>query len=131
MTTPPSKQSLLQTYRALLRATNALSPRSHPARLTLLTRLRTSFRSPTRPFNPTAINRTLLLLRSAAARPGLERKVVKNLARVWREKDNLLVWRLRGKVLKDNAEFQGGAWGSFEEGVKGLEGGMGVDLGEG
>jgi hypothetical protein len=61
----------------------------------------------------------------------LERKVVKNLVRVWGERERLVGQKRQTKLLKDNVEFQKKAWEGFEEGVRGLERTLGVGFGLG
>jgi hypothetical protein len=59
----------------------------------------------------------------------LERKVVRNLVRVWGERERLIVLQRRNAVLKDNVVFQEKAWDGFEESVRGLERSLGVGFG--
>jgi hypothetical protein len=81
------------------------------------------------PFDPERIARTLLFLRSASEAPGLERKVVRNLVRVWGERDRNVTSQVRSRVLRDNVVFQEKAWEGFEECVRGLERSLGVGFG--
>lgn len=113
-------------YRAALRATFY----SQPARYTIRKHIRAAFRTPNpQPLDQQRISRTLLFLRCAAESPGLERKVVKNLVRVWGERDRAVRQHVRSRVLKDNVVFQDKAWEGFEESVKGLERSLGVGFG--
>lgn len=54
---------------------------------------------------------------------------MRNVVRTWGEKEHLLRRKGRGRVLRDNWTVQMRAWEGFEEGVRGLERGLGVDFG--
>jgi hypothetical protein len=122
-----------QAYRNLYRAALRATLYSSPARFIIRNRLRTAFRAPPSKqpysFDPTRINRTLLFLRSAAESPNLERRVVRNLVRVWGERERLVGQHRQTKLLKDNVEFQEKAWEGLEESVRGLERSLGVGFG--
>jgi len=122
-----------QAYRTLYRAALRATLYSSPARFTIRNRLRSAFRAPPNkqryPFDPSRINRTTLFLRSAAESPNLERRVVRNLVRVWGERERLVSQQRRTRLLKDNVEFQDRAWDGFEESVRGLERSLGVGFG--
>ena len=128
-----SALTIPQAYRNLYRAALRATLYSSPARFVIRNRLRSAFRAPPNkqpyPFDPSRINRTVLFLRSAAESPNLERKVVKNLARVWGEHERLVGQKRQTKLLKDNVEFQKKAWEGFEEGVRRLERTLGVGCG--
>jgi hypothetical protein len=130
---PAMTLTIPQAYRNLYRATLRATLYSSPARFIIRNRLRSAFRAPPSkqpyPFDPSRISRTLLFLRSAAESPNLERKVVKNLVRVWGERERLLKQSKQTRVLKDNVEFRERAWEEFEEGVRGLERTLGVGFG--
>lgn len=139
---PTPDLTLPQAYRNLYRAALRATLYSSPARFTIRNRLRLAFRKPPTP-SPSAsttdqnqtpldqnrIARTLLFLHSAAESPNLERRVVRNLVRVWGERDRLAAQQRQVRLLKDNAEFQERAWEGFEEGVRGLERTLGVGFG--
>ena len=122
-----------QAYRNLYRAALRATLYSSPARFIIRNRLRSAFRAPPNkqkhPFDPLRIDRTLLFLRSAAESPNLERRVVRNLVRVWGEREKLMTQNRQTRLLKDNVEFQEKAWEGFEEGVRGLERSLGVGFG--
>ena len=122
-----------QAYRNLYRAALRATLYSSPARFIIRNRLRSAFRAPPNkqkhPFDPLRINRTLLFLRSAAESPNLERRVVRNLVRVWGEREKLVTQNRQTRLLKDNVEFQEKAWEGFEEGVRGLERSLGGGFG--
>lgn len=132
---PPPPTTITHAYRHLYRSALAATLHSSPARYTIRKHIRAAFRNP-RPrqqqqqaFDPSRIARTLLFLRAAAEAPGLERKVVGNLVRVWGERERSLVLQKRSAVLKDNVVFQEKAWEGFEESVRGLERSLGVGFG--
>jgi hypothetical protein len=122
-----------QAYRNLYRAALRATLYSSPARFIIRDRLRSAFRAPPNkqpyPFDPSRISRTLLFLRSAAESPNLERRVVRNLVRVWGERERLVGQQRRTRLLKDNVMFQEKAWDGFEESVRGLERSLGVGFG--
>jgi hypothetical protein len=127
---PPSPNStIIHAYRHLYRSALSATLNSLPARYTIRTRIRSAFRNPKQPFDSERIARTLLFLRSATESPGLERKVVRNLVRVWGERERLVIMQRRSAVLKDNVVFQEKAWDGFEESVRGLEKSLGVGFG--
>lgn len=136
---PTPDLTLPQAYRNLYRAALRATLYSSPARFTIRNRLRLAFRKPPsttnqnqppqNPLDQTRIVRTLLFLHSAAESPNLERRVVRNLVRVWGERDRLAAQQRQVRLLKDNAEFQERAWEGFEEGVRGLERTLGVGFG--
>lgn len=127
---PPPPTTITHAYRHLYRSALAATLHSSPARYTIRKHIRAAFRNPQQqPFDPTRIARTLLFLRAAAEAPGLERKVVANLVRVWGERERSLVLQKRSAVLKDNVVFQEKAWNGFEESVRGLERSLGVGFG--
>lgn len=129
MTNPPAL-SISHAYRALYRSALSATLHSMPARLTIRKRMRDAFRKqPPQALDQERIARTLLFLRSAAEAPGLERQVVRNLVRVWGERDRNLSRQDRNRVLRDNVEFQEKAWEGFEECVRGLERSLGVGFG--
>jgi hypothetical protein len=128
---PQPTTSITHAYRHLYRSALSATLHSSPARYTIRNHIRAAFRNPRpqQPFDPERIARTLLFLRAAAESPGLERKVVGNLVRVWGERDRSLVLQRRSAVLKDNVVFQEKAWDGFEESVRGLERSLGVGFG--
>lgn len=125
--------SIPHAYRHLYRSALRAVLYSQPARYTVRNRLRTAFRAPrskqNHPFDPERIHRTLLFFRSAADSAGLERKVVRNLVRVWGEQERMIANQPRSRVLKDNVVFQDKAWEGFDESVRGLERSLGVGFG--
>jgi len=128
--TPPSNTTITHAYRHLYRSALSATLYSSPARYTIRNHIRAAFRNPhPQPFDSERIARTLLFLRSAAQSPGLERKVVRNLVRVWGERERLIVLQRRNAVLKDNVVFQEKAWDGFEQSVRGLERTLGVGFG--
>jgi hypothetical protein len=135
MANPPTL-SITQAYRHLYRSALSATLHSSPARYTIRKHIRAAFRKQPsqsqpqlQPFDPERIARTLLFLRSAAEKPGLERKVVRNLVRVWGERDRNVTSQVRSRVLRDNVVFQEKAWEGFEECVRGLERSLGVGFG--
>ena len=127
---PPPPTTITHAYRQLYRSALAATLHSSPARYTIRKHIRAAFRNhQQQAFDPTRIARTLLFLRAAAEAPGLERKVVANLVRVWGERERSLVLQKRSAVLKDNVVFQEKAWDGFEESVRGLERSLGVGFG--
>ena len=126
---PPPPTTITHAYRHLYRSALAATLHSSPARYTIRKHIRAAFRNPQQAFDPSRIARTLLFLRAAAEAPGLERKVVANLVRVWGERERSLVLQKRSAVLKDNVVFQEKAWDGFEESVRGLERSLGVGFG--
>lgn len=54
---------------------------------------------------------------------------MRNLVRVWGEREKLVTQNRQTRLLKDNVEFQEKAWEGFEEGVRGLERSLGVGFG--
>jgi hypothetical protein len=134
--TAPSTLSTTHAYRHLYRSALSATLYSSPARYTIRKHIRAAFRKQPSvsqpqipPLDPERIARTLLFLRSAAEKPGLERKVVRNLVRVWGERDRHITSQARRQVLRDNVAFQERAWEGFEESVRGLERTLGVGFG--
>ena len=122
--------SVTHAYRNLYRAALQATLYSSPARYTIRKHIRAAFRAKTpQPLDQERISRTLLFLRCAAQTKGLERRVVRNLVRVWGERDRATAMHARSRVLKDNVAFQDKAWEEFEEYVKGLERSLGVGFG--
>lgn len=127
----PPNLATVHAYRHLYRSALSATLHSSPARYTIRNRIRAAFRNTKnpQPLNAERIARTLLFLRSAAESPGLERKIVRNLVRVWGERERLVIMQRRSGVLKDNVAFQERAWDGFEECVKGLERSLGLGFG--
>ena len=82
-------QEIVHAYRHLLRTALQAIRYAKPARYTLQSHLRASFRNPTSPFDPQQISQTLEFLDNAAKYKGHEDKIVRNLLYVWgtRHKD--------------------------------------------
>ncbi|KAI4722444.1 hypothetical protein E4T48_01290 [Aureobasidium sp. EXF-10727] len=76
-------QEIIHAYRHLLRTSLQAIRYAKPARFTLQSHLRSSFRNPTSPFDSQQISQTLEFLNNAAKYKGLEDRVVKNLIHVW------------------------------------------------
>jgi hypothetical protein len=76
-------QEITHAYRHLLRTSLQAIRYAKPARFTLQSHLRSSFRNPTSPFNTQQISQTLEFLQNAAKYKGLEDKIVRNLLHVW------------------------------------------------
>ncbi|CAD0107294.1 unnamed protein product, partial [Aureobasidium uvarum] len=116
-------QEIIHAYRHLLRTSLQAIRYAKPARFTLQSHLRSSFRSPTSPFNSQQISQTLEFLNNAAKYKGLEDKVVKNLMHVWgcRHRDV-------PTVLKD-MRLRDAAYEKFDDQVRMLEHTLGIRLG--
>lgn len=128
--TPPLP--LLHAYRHLHRALRPATKSAPHAHLVLRARLRAAFRprdptsTPTSPYDAAQATRALLFLQSAAARDGLERRVLKNLVRTWGERE----WAIRQmRYLKPGPRAVGSErmWEGFERAKRGL----GVEFGRG
>lgn len=76
-------QQIIHAYRHLLRTSLQAIRYAKPARYTLQSHLRSSFRNPTSSFDPPQISQTLQFLDNAAKYKGLEDKIVRNLLYVW------------------------------------------------
>ncbi|KAK6005286.1 hypothetical protein QM012_008065 [Aureobasidium pullulans] len=76
-------QEVIHAYRHLLRTSLQAIRYANPARFTLQSHLRSSFRNPTSSFNSQQISKTLEFLNNAAKYKGLEDKIVRNLLQVW------------------------------------------------
>jgi hypothetical protein len=76
-------QDIIHAYRHLLRTSLQAIRHAKPARFTLQSHLRSSFRNPTSPFDSRQISQTLEFLNNAAKYKGLEDKIVRNLLQVW------------------------------------------------
>ena len=109
-TEPMSTQELTHAYRRLLRAGLRAVQFSQPSKSTITQLLREGFRDPQGTFEPRAVRRTVYFLNGAAAKRGLEHRILKNLCRVhWdrmREKSKT-TW----KVTLRNAEAREKATG--------------------
>lgn len=79
-------EQIIHAYRHLLRTSLQAIRYAKPARFTLQSHLRSSFRNPTSSFNPYEISKTLEFLDNAAKYKGLEDKIVRNLLHVWGRK---------------------------------------------
>lgn len=80
-------QEIVHAYRHLLRTSLQAVRYAKPARFTLQSHLRSSFRNPTSAFDSQQISQTLEFLHNAAKYKGLEDKIVRNLLQVWGCKD--------------------------------------------
>ena len=80
-------REVIHAYRHLLRTSLQAIRYAKPARFTLQSHLRSSFRNPTSAFDSQQISQTLEFLNNAAKYKGLEDKIVRNLLHVWGCKD--------------------------------------------
>ena len=81
-TNPMSTQELIHAYRRLLRAGLRAVQFSQPSKSTITRLLREGFRDPKGIFEPRAIRNTVYFLNGAAAKRGLEHRILKILCRV-------------------------------------------------
>ena len=77
-----STQELIYAYRRLLRAGLRAVQFSQPSKSTITRVLREGFRDPKGTFEPRAVRNTVYFLNGAAAKRGLEHRILKNLCRV-------------------------------------------------
>ncbi|KAF4557000.1 Hypothetical protein D9617_1g088820 [Elsinoe fawcettii] len=105
-----ASQEVIHAYRHLLRASLHAVQFAKPARYVLLNRLRYTFRSsPVSSLVQTRLDRTLELLRGAAAERGYEHKLLKNLVQYWGQETywkassgtRRAVWATRPKLKQD------------------------------
>ncbi|CAD0082941.1 unnamed protein product, partial [Aureobasidium vineae] len=116
-------QEIIHAYRHLLRTSLQAIRYAKPARFTLQSHLRSSFRNPTSPFDSQQISQTLEFLNNAAKYKGLEDKVVKNLMHVWGCRHRDVPTALKDMRLRD------AAYERFDDQVKMLEHTLGIRLG--
>ncbi|KAI4729398.1 hypothetical protein E4T49_02833 [Aureobasidium sp. EXF-10728] len=128
-------QEIIHAYRHLLRTSLQAIRYAKPARFTLQSHLRSSFRNPTSPFDPQQISQTLEFLSNAAKYKGLEDRVVKNLIHVWgcRHRDvpsalaQGLIEEHRKRDRKD-MRLRDAAYERFDDQVTMLERTLGIRL---
>ncbi len=107
-----STQELTHAYRRLLRAGLRAVQFSQPSKSTITRLLREGFRDPKGTFEPRAVRQTVYFLNGAAAKRGLEHRILKNLCRVhWdrmREKSKT-PWKvtLRNAEAREKATAKG------------------------
>ncbi|KAI4765538.1 hypothetical protein E4T52_01659 [Aureobasidium sp. EXF-3400] len=129
-------QEIVHAYRHLLRTSLQAIRYAKPARFTLQSHLRSSFRNPTSAFNSQEISQTLEFLDNAAKYKGLEDKIVRNLLHVWgckhRDVPVSLTVRLMDELRrreKRDMRLRNAAYERFDEHVKMLERTLGIRLG--
>ncbi|KAI4795237.1 hypothetical protein E4T45_12217 [Aureobasidium sp. EXF-8846] len=120
-------QEIIHAYRHLLRTSLQATRYAKPARFTLQSHLRSSFRNPTSPFNSQQISQTREFLQNAAKYKGLEDKIVRNLLHVWgcRHRDVPTLLRRDKKDMR----LRDAAYEKFDDHVKMLERSLGIRLG--
>lgn len=80
----PSSQDVVRSYRSLYRHSLHAIQYSSPARYTLRTLLRNTYRAGTAAdFDPRKIENTLTFLNGAATEKGLEHRILKSLLHTW------------------------------------------------
>ncbi|KAI5202003.1 hypothetical protein E4T38_05800 [Aureobasidium subglaciale] len=128
-------QQIIHAYRRLLRTSLQAIRYAKPARFTLQSHLRDSFRNPKAAFNDQEITQTLEFLSNAAKYKGVEEKVVRNLIHVWGCKDRDIpatLWRLMGEYRKrarKDMGFRDAAYEKVDDDVRMLECSLGIRLG--
>ncbi|KAG9736780.1 hypothetical protein KCU73_g10164, partial [Aureobasidium melanogenum] len=120
-------QDIIHAYRHLLRTSLQAIRYAKPARFTLQSHLRSSFRNPTSPFDSRQISQTLEFLNNAAKYKGLEDKIVRNLLQVWGCKNRGVPSSLRRD--KNGMRLRNAAYEGFDENVRMLERTLGIRLG--
>ncbi|KAH0388237.1 hypothetical protein KCU92_g1011, partial [Aureobasidium melanogenum] len=120
-------QDIIHAYRHLLRTSLQAIRHAKPARFTLQSHLRSSFRNPTSPFDSRQISQTLEFLNNAAKYKGLEDKIVRNLLQVWGCKNRGVPSSLRRD--KNGMRLRDAAYEGFDENVRMLERTLGIRLG--
>ncbi|KAH0169760.1 hypothetical protein KCU67_g2926, partial [Aureobasidium melanogenum] len=120
-------QDIIHAYRHLLRTSLQAIRYAKPARFTLQSHLRSSFRNPTSPFDSRQISHTLEFLNNAAKYKGLEDKIVRNLLQVWGCKHRGVPSSLRRD--KNAMRLRDAAYEGFDENVRMLERTLGIRLG--
>ncbi|KAG9648700.1 hypothetical protein KCU95_g3241, partial [Aureobasidium melanogenum] len=120
-------QDIVHAYRHLLRTSLQAIRYAKPARFTLQSHLRSSFRNPTSPFDSQQLSQTLEFLNNAAKYKGLEDKIVRNLLQVWGCKDRGVPSSLRRD--KNAMRLRDAAYEGFDEDVRMLERTLGIRLG--
>ncbi|KAI5236782.1 hypothetical protein E4T43_08382 [Aureobasidium subglaciale] len=126
---------VIHAYRHLLRSSLQAIRYAKPARFTLQSHLRDSFRNPKVAFNDQEITQTLEFLSNAAKYKGVEEKVVRNLMHVWGCKDRdvpVTLWWLMGEYRKrarKDMDFRDAAYEKFDDDVRMLERSLGIRLG--
>ncbi|KAH0292490.1 DUF1763-domain-containing protein [Aureobasidium namibiae CBS 147.97] len=120
-------QQIIHAYRHLLRTSLQAIRYAKPARYTLQSHLRSSFRNPTSSFSPQQISQTLQFLDNAAMYKGLEDKIVRNLLYVWgtRHKDVPGLLRRDKRAMR----LRHDAYEKFDDQVKMLQRSLGIRLG--
>ncbi|KAH0062965.1 hypothetical protein KCU66_g24723, partial [Aureobasidium melanogenum] len=109
-------QDIIHAYRHLLRTSLQAIRYAKPARFTLQSHLRSSFRNPTSPFNSQQISQTLQFLNNAAKYKGLEDKILRNLLQVWGCKDRGVPSSLRRD--KNAMRLRDAAYEGFDDDVR-------------
>jgi hypothetical protein len=123
---PPTKTEILHAYRALYRTSLRAVHYSVPARYTLRSRLRLSFRSsPLSDFEPVRIRNTLTFLENAAKYRGMEHQILRNLLMVWYWE--VKQWAGRSRV-KEERGFRVRAFDGFYGCLRLLNESMGLCL---
>ncbi|KAH0351296.1 hypothetical protein KCU83_g4485, partial [Aureobasidium melanogenum] len=120
-------QDIIHAYRHLLRTSLQAIRYAKPARFTLQSHLRSSFRNPTSPFDSQQISQTLQFLNNAAKYKGLEDKILRNLLQVWGCKNRGVPSSLRRD--KNGMRLRDAAYEGFDENVRMLERTLGIRLG--
>ncbi|KAG9553570.1 hypothetical protein KCU77_g10522, partial [Aureobasidium melanogenum] len=120
-------QDIIHAYRHLLRTSLQAIRYAKPARFTLQSHLRSSFRNPTSPFDSQQISQTLEFLNNAAKYKGLEDKILRNLLQVWGCKNRGVPSSLRRD--KNGMRLRDAAYEGFDENVRMLERTLGIRLG--
>ncbi|KAI4795308.1 hypothetical protein E4T44_12388 [Aureobasidium sp. EXF-8845] len=120
-------QEIIHAYRHLLRSSLQAIRYAKPARFTLQSHLRSSFRNPTSPFNSQQISQTREFLQNAAKYKGLEDKIVRNLLHVWGCRHRDVPTLLRRD--KNDMRLRDAAYEKFDDHVKMLERSLGIRLG--
>ncbi|KAI5263802.1 hypothetical protein E4T47_08935 [Aureobasidium subglaciale] len=118
---------VIHAYRHLLRSSLQAIRYAKPARFTLQSHLRDSFRNPKVAFNDQEITQTLEFLSNAAKYKGVEEKVVRNLMHVWGCKDRDVPVTL--KRARKDMDFRDAAYEKFDDDVRMLERSLGIRLG--
>ncbi|KAI5250619.1 hypothetical protein E4T42_04902 [Aureobasidium subglaciale] len=116
-------QQIIHAYRRLLRTSLQAIRYAKPARFTLQSHLRDSFRNPKAAFNDQEITQTLEFLSNAAKYKGVEEKVVRNLIHVWGCEARDIP-----ATLKD-MDFRDAAYEKVDDDVRMLERSLGIRLG--
>ncbi|KEQ99339.1 hypothetical protein AUEXF2481DRAFT_35242, partial [Aureobasidium subglaciale EXF-2481] len=119
-------QQIIHAYRRLLRTSLQAIRYAKPARFTLQSHLRDSFRNPKAAFNDQEITQTLEFLSNAAKYKGVEEKVVRNLIHVWGCKDRDIPATLK-RARKDMG-FRDAAYEKVDDDVRMLECSLGIRL---